>query len=83
MTEKSNMRDILEFIKEYLQRGDIKRIAEKEFNMTPQNAYDILAGRNKNPDFIEACYKKAFERASKFLAMKEQAHILRQKIESL
>lgn len=83
MTEKNHMSEILQFIKEYLQRGDVKKIAEEEFNMTAQNGYDILANRTKNAEFIEACYKKAFERASKFLAMKEQANILRQKIEQM
>jgi hypothetical protein len=76
----------LSFVKEWLQKGDIKEIAE-ESGYAPQYAYDILGGRkgrkNKNLPLLQKLYKKAFENANQFLAMREQQRILKQKISQL
>jgi predicted transcriptional regulator len=74
--------DLHDFIKEYLERGEIKEIAE-ESGLTADAAYKILGKRTKNHGFVRKCYERAMQRAREILAMKEQTSILRQKIESI
>lgn len=71
-----------DFIKEFLESGEIKEMAE-QMGVPTGSAYKILAGKMKNFAFVEACYKKALERASNFKAMKESLGTLKQHIASL
>jgi len=71
-----------EFIKRWLHRGEIKKLAE-ENRIDQDAAYKILNGMIKNFPFVEKCYERAKERAVKHLRMKEEIKALEQKIAGL
>lgn len=73
----------IDFIKQWLEHGEIKTLAE-EYGIDPSTGYLVLRrSGKKNFGFKELCYKKALERASRFLAFEQQKNILMEKINSL
>lgn len=68
----------IEFIKAHLERGEIPRLA-KISGISNNYAYECLNEKNSafNLGFLMACQKRAIERASALLAMKEQTQSLK------
>lgn len=59
-----------DFIKKWLEYGDITSLAEK-YGIKQGTAYQILRKR-KNLKFIAVCYKKALENARMFALLEQQ-----------
>lgn len=58
-------------IKTWLGRGEIQQLAE-EFQISRNAAYKILKGQFKNFAFVEACYTRAIENATKMKTLNEK-----------
>ena len=58
-------------IKRWLQQGDIAELAMRK-KVSRATAYNILLGRSKNWDFLEAAYEKAIQNAAKFKALNDR-----------
>jgi predicted transcriptional regulator len=71
-----------EFINNWLEYGQRKEIAEN-LGITPHMAYKYLSGEGFHKEFLEACYKQAFDNANKWIAQAEQAKLLKEKIAAL
>ena len=69
----------IDFIKDWLEHGEIKTLAE-EYGIDPSTGYLVLRRHGKkNFGFLELCYKRALERANKFVAFEQQKNIMIEK----
>lgn len=75
-------KDNLEFIKFWLDRGEIREIAE-ECGLEPEQGYKILSGVNKNHKLFLKCFDRALERSKMYLAMEQQRIEVNEKISSI
>lgn len=69
-----------DWIKQYLHRGEIKKLA-KEHGLSPDHGYKILNRQANNLSFVEICYKRALERATRFVQFEEQRKAIDEKIQ--
>jgi hypothetical protein len=70
-----------EFIKKWLRRGEIARLAKKH-EIPTNSAYRILSGEWTNYEFVMAVYDLALERANKFIAYQQKVNDLKKVIQS-
>jgi hypothetical protein len=70
-----------EFIKTWLPRGEIGRLADK-MEVPRNSAYRILSGEWNNPEFVTAAYELALERANKWLAVRQKVNDIKKNFES-
>jgi hypothetical protein len=70
-----------EFIKKWLRRGEIMRLAKKH-EVPPNSAYRILAGEWTNYEFVMAVYDLALERANKWIAYQQKVNDTKKVIQS-
>lgn len=68
-----------DFINAHLEYGQRQAIAEK-FQLNRSTAYKYLKGIGYHKKFLEACYAAAIENANKWLALKEQTRILKERL---
>jgi hypothetical protein len=71
-----------DWIKQYLHRGEIKELAKKA-GLSPDHGYKILNKKSRNISFVESCYERAIERATRFVQFEEQKKELNKKLQSL
>lgn len=70
------------FIMLWMERGDIQTIAH-ELGVNESTVRNALRGRTKSFWIIEKCHDYIMVRVNKWIAMREQANILKQKIAAL